>query len=804
MLSHREKLPSYSMKDEIIEYIRNNQIIVITGETGCGKTTQVPQFVLEDCIASGMGSTTRIVVTQPRRISAISVAERVAEERGEVCGEECSTVGYQIRLESRLPRTFGSILFCTTGIVLTLMRTSSNLDSISHLIMDEVHERDLQSDFLMTIVRMILPSRPKLKLVLMSATMKAEKFRLYYNNCQVLNIPGFTFPVQEFYLEDALELTGFIPKSTQSSFKQRVRNKKEQIAYHQQMAVWLKSIHESGRLSRQTLDYLSSVECEKLDVELIASVVNYIHHKEQDGAILVFVPGWEQISQVHKLLTEDRLYGLKGSFKVYPLHSLMPTVNQREIFKKPPIGTRKVIVATNIAETSITIDDVVYVVDCGRIKMTSFDTSINILTLKSEWVSLANAKQRRGRAGRVQPGKCFHLFSRGRKNILADFLQPEIQRTRVDQLILQVKLLEFGQARRFLSQTMDPPDEKAVNLSMELLETINAINVVGVSEELTPLGFHLAQLPLNPQTGKMVLLAAVFSCLDPVLSVAASLDFKDPFLIPLGKEKSADLVRQDLAGNTRSDHLMLANALSGYEMSNNKSRYCWENYLSESTVRLLLSMKKQFGEHLHRTKFLQSPDIHAKSANVNSNNEGLVRAVICAGLYPNVAKISRVKAKPFQQTNLVSKTDRSLNFHPKSVLVDETLFKFPWIVYHLKLVSKKAYLYDASMVSPLALLFFGETVKISKEKLSGGQVVETVAADDYVKFNCQRRTSVLVQKLRIELDKILAKKVSRPGPTKWEDSTEDKLLKTIVRLLDSEIEGVTMSEREEVIPEEEL
>jgi len=511
----------------------------------------------------------------------------------------------------------------------------------------------------------------------------------------------------------------------------------------------------------------------------------------------VFVPGWEQISKVHKLLTEDRMFRLGNSVRVFPLHSMMPTVSQKEIFDVPPPGIRKVVVATNIAETSITIEDVVYVVDCGKIKMTNFDVTTNLSTLQPEWVSLANAKQRRGRAGRVQPGQVYHLFTKGRKELMAEFLEPEMKRTRLDEVVLQIKILQLGTAQKFLEQTLDPPDCRAIQYSLDLLQTMSAITVDETTEILTPLGFHLAQLPMNPQAGKMILLAAIFSCLDPVLSVAASLSFKDAFLIPLGKQRAADLAKQELASNTRSDHLTLANVMCGYENCFNRSSFCWNNFLSESTLKLLLNMKHQFGEHLYRARFIESKDILAIEANRNSGKESLVRAVICAGLYPNVARIKRVKKKPYLQTCLESKTERRLFFHPKSVLVDETDFKYPWVVYHLKIVSTKPYLWDASMVSPLALLFFGETVKIGQELLSTGQNVETVSVDDFVKFNCEKRTSKLVQRLRIQLDKLLRKKVVNPSPTRWGCGKEGEVLEAIVRLLDTEIMGGDTSEDEE-------
>jgi ATP-dependent RNA helicase DHX36 len=209
MLAFRRKLPAYEMRKKLVQLINENQVVVISGETGCGKTTQVPQFVLDDLLDRGLGHTARVICTQPRRISAISIAERVADERDEGCGGPSATVGYQIRLESRSPRQRGSILYCTTGVVLQWMRSDPNLSDVSHIILDEIHERDIMSDFLITILKDLLPTRPNLKVILMSATLNADQFSRYFGRCPMVNIPGFTFPVEEFYLEDVLEMTRF-------------------------------------------------------------------------------------------------------------------------------------------------------------------------------------------------------------------------------------------------------------------------------------------------------------------------------------------------------------------------------------------------------------------------------------------------------------------------------------------------------------------------------------------------------------------------------------------------------------------
>ena len=514
------------------------------------------------------------------------------------------SVGFQVRLESRLPRKNGSILFCTTGVVLQWLRSVPLIDSVSHIVLDEIHERDILSDFLLAILKELLPRRPDLKLILMSATLNAEKFSEYFANCPVVTIPGFTYPVQESYLEDVLEMTGFKFKPTERTFKKE----KDRREFTKTIEPFLRGMERSGSYSKQTIESLRSGNSENLNMELVTVLINYIHEREKEGAILVFVPGWSEITQVHKLLLKNPK--LQGEVVIYTLHSTMTSCYQREIFERPNEGVRKIIIATNIAETSITVDDVVYVVDSGRIKVTNFDESANLNSLDTEWVSLANARQRRGRAGRVQEGKCYHLYTKAREKLLESYLLPEMQRSRLEEVILQIKLLELGDAKKFLKKILDPPKDKTVMLSMDLLSTINAVvSNDGGLKELTPLGFHLAKLPVDPFVGKMLLLGAIFCCLDPVLSIAASLSFKEPFVIPLGKEEAADDKRGELANNTMSDHLTIANALAGWETSEDKEQFCFEYFLSDSVMNMLHKLKQQYGQYLYQQQFLNSPSI---------------------------------------------------------------------------------------------------------------------------------------------------------------------------------------------------
>uniref|UniRef100_S4RGX7 RNA helicase n=1 Tax=Petromyzon marinus TaxID=7757 RepID=S4RGX7_PETMA len=568
---------------------------VISGETGCGKTTQVPQFILDDQIERGKGSACRIVCTQPRRISAISVAERVAVERAESCGNGNST-GYQIRLQSRFPRKQGSVLYATTGIVLQWLQTDRLLRGTSHLVLDEVHERSLQSDFLLTIVRDVLPHRPDLSIIVMSATLNAQMFSRYFGGCPIIHIPGFTFPVQEYLLEDVLEMTRYPchsrpqQRSRRNLFmhgRQRRQAEQEmQQEYEQRWPEYLDSLH--GKYSMSTVQALEMIDDELIDADLIAALIRHIVLHAEDGAILVFLPGWADISKLHTTLTADQMFSAEH-FIIIPLHSLMPTISQTKVFERPPPGVRKIVIATNIAETSITIDDVVHVIDCGKIKETHFDVDNNISTMKPEWVSLANAKQRRGRAGGVvQAGFCYHLYNGLRANMLSDYQLPEMLRTPLEELCLQIKILKLGRIEDFIKRTMQPPTEQAVLLAITNLIGLNALSR---AEELTALGFHLARLPVEPHIGKLILFGAMFSCLDPVLGIAACLGFKDPFVIPLGKEKLADAKRRELSQNCKSDHLTIVYALQRWEQGRrghgrSVNDFCWEYFLSQNTLQV--------------------------------------------------------------------------------------------------------------------------------------------------------------------------------------------------------------------------
>ncbi|CAK9812236.1 ATP-dependent DNA/RNA helicase DHX36 [Anthophora quadrimaculata] len=775
MVKFRLKLPAFQKQSEILELLKENQVVVISGETGCGKTTQVAQFILDDQIVQGNGSITRIICTQPRRISAISVAERVAAERVEKLGE---SIGFQIRLEKILPRDRGSILFCTTGMLLQFLQNDPALMQVSHIVLDEIHERSTESDFILALLKLIILKRPNMKILLMSATLNSERFSEYYHGCPMIHIPGFVYPVQEFYLEDILGIIKFefpVDRSTQYSKYCRKHIDKHPLPdkFHDVINSYIMQLPWEISEKRRVIDELQNPRSEMLSLDLIELLIQHICRTQGPGAILVFLPGMMDIIKLNKMMMASNFYS-ESQYVIYPLHSRMPTIDQKAIFQEPPEGVRKIIIATSIAETSITIEDVVYVIDCGKIKFNKFDPVKNIHTLEPEWVSLANAKQRKGRAGRVKPGICYHMYTRGREMTFDKYPIPEILRTCLEEIILQIKMLQLGDSKTFLSSVIDPPNLKAIDVSLELLRNLNALDN---DENLTPLGYHLAQLPLDPRTGKMIIWGALFSCVQPVFAIAASLSFKDAFYCPLGKEIAAREKKLELSQDEYSDHIALSEALRRFEIAYKKKSavsFCKDYFLSFNTLQLLSEMKSQFAQHLCQMKFLETENPSDKNANINSRNTTLVKAIVCAVMYPNIAVVRSVT-----KTGTLAYTVEYENvaIHPSSVNNKIMSLPSPYITYFAKKQSTAIYLHVTTCVTVPILLFALPNTFMKKEK--GKYVISLSATENFI---CDLRTARLIHMLREQFENVLEYKITHPGVVTW-NSYEGDLLKAVIEFV---------------------
>lgn len=581
--------------------------------------------------------------------------------------------------------------------------------------------------------RDLLPSYPNLRLVLMSATLDAERFSKYFGGCPVIRVPGFTYPVKTFYLEDVLSIVKSTKNNHLDSTSSTVMPEESILTEEYKVALdeainlafsdddldplldlisseggpkifnyqhslsgvtplmvlagkgrvgdicmllsfgadchlrandgktaldWAEQENQtqvveiikehmeksssSCEEQQHLLDkYLSTVDPELIDDVLIEQLLKKICIDSEDGAILVFLPGWEDINRTRERLRASHYFNDQSKFSVIPLHSMVPSVEQKKVFRHPPPGCRKIVLSTNIAETAITIDDVVYVIDSGRMKEKSYDPYNNVSTLQSSWVSKASAKQREGRAGRCQPGICYHLYSKLRAASLPDFQVPEIKRIPIEELCLQVKLLNPDcKIEEFLQKTLDPPVYETIRNAIIVLQDIGALSF---DEKLTELGERLGSLPVHPLTSKMLLISILLNCLDPALTMACASDYRDPFTLPMlpNEKKKAAAAKAELASwyGGRSDQLAVVAAFEGWKSAKEtgqESRFCSKYFLSSGTMHMLSGMRKQLASELLRNGFIPGD---GSSCNLNAQDPGILHAVLVAGLYPMVGRL---------------------------------------------------------------------------------------------------------------------------------------------------------------------
>ncbi|XP_078458360.1 putative ATP-dependent RNA helicase DHX57 isoform X1 [Lampetra planeri] len=862
MLQERSKLPAWEERELILELLQLHQVLVVSGMTGCGKTTQVPQFVLDASLQGSPANVCNLVCTQPRRISAISVAERVARERAERLG---ASVGYQIRLES-VQSSATRLLYCTTGVLLRRLEGDPMLQGVTHVLVDEVHERTEESDFLLMVLKDLIAQRSDLRVVLMSATLNAQLFSEYLYGCPVVHIPGRTFPVDQYFLEDIIDLTGYIIEHGSPFMRPAVRGGpdggkgkgasasgaggrrgkgggilgqleeelsrsltlsprnavpvKEKAPDHTLSIQQLHSRYIECRIS--TIKTLAAMDLEKINLDLIEELLEWIlegKHDYKPGAVLIFMPGFGEIKTLfEKLQTNPMFNNRRGNRALLlPLHSSLSSEEQQAVFKAPPEGVIKIIISTNIAETSITIDDVVYVIDCGKMKEKRYDAGKGMESLEETWVSKANAVQRRGRAGRVASGACFHLFTSHRFEHLLDEQQlPEIQRVPLEQLCLRIKMLDLFKDRQLdsvFSRLIEPPAPESLTAAIQRLRDLGALTE---EESLTPLGYHLASLPVDVRIGKLVLFGAIFRCLDPILTIAASLAFKSPFVSPWDKRQEANAKKLEFA-EAKSDHLTLLKAYKGWlaamrDRVHEGHHFCRENFLSWRTLQEISSLKRQFAELLSDIGFvregLRARDMERAArhggdgvlettgpeSNSNADNLKLVGAMLCAALYPNVVQVTVPEGK-FQQTStgamrmpskseelrFITKSDGPVHIHPSSVNFQVRYFESPYLVYHEKVKTTRVYVRDCSMVSVYPLLLFaGGQVDVQLHK---GQFL--VSLDDgWIRFAAtSQQVAELVRELKQELDLLLQDKIKNPTMDLSTCPRGSRIIDTIVHLI---------------------
>ncbi|KAM8904824.1 putative ATP-dependent RNA helicase DHX34 [Spinachia spinachia] len=541
----QKNLPIFQYRDRIVDTVRRHPVVVVAGDTGCGKSTQVPQYLL----SAGF---THIACTQPRRIACISLAKRVSFESLNQYG---SKVGYQIRFETtRTPAT--KLLFLTEGLLLRQIQQDKTLSQYQVLIVDEVHERHLHCDFLLGVLRSLLSDHSDLRLILMSATINIKLFSDYFNSAPVLQVPGRLFPIQVIYQP--------IPTEEQPS------------------------------------------RSEKLDPRPYLRILQGIDQRyppEERGDLLLFLSGVAEISAIQEACQVYATHTRR--WIVLALHSTLSLAQQDKVFDIAPPAVRKCIISTNIAETSVTIDGVRFVVDSGKVKEMSFDPKAKMQRLQEFWISRASSEQRKGRAGRTGPGVCYRLYAESDYDAFAPYPVPEIHRVALDSLILQMKSMCLGDPLSFVF--IDPPPAASIQTAVTYLKEQGALDS---RAELTSIGSLLAQLPVDVVIGKMLVLGSLFKLVDPVLTVAAALSVQSPFLRSAQHNPDCGTARQPLQSN-HGDPFTLLNTFNAWvevkgERGGGSRKWCRRRGLEEQRLYEMVNLRRQFKELLRSHGLLES------------------------------------------------------------------------------------------------------------------------------------------------------------------------------------------------------
>lgn len=813
MITQRQKLPAFAKKEALVSAINSNQVTLITGETGSGKSTQVVQFIMDDLYSKG-DFKTKIICTQPRRLSAISLADRISKERTDSIGQE---TGYIIRGENKTGKNT-RITFVTTGVLLRMLQSSKTngiLENIGYILIDEVHERSVDADFLLILLKKMMKGFPKLKIVLLSATISIETFVNFFSKpLTPLHIEGRTFPIEDYYLDNIL-----------SSLNYKIQNSDGE---------YVTPLPDSHFFKSGNINY-----------ELIAKLADYIDKKltqeGNSGSILIFLPGVLEISQTIKQINKEN-----PNFMALPLHSGLTSAEQKLIFKTPPKGKRKVVVSTNVAETSITIPDCVAVIDTGKSKNLFFDTKLNTTKLIEDWCSQAEVRQRRGRSGRVTAGVCYHLYTKDTFESMKPQPIPEIKRTRLENLYLIVKSMGISNVDEFLSSGLDAPDKSSLNKANQILHEIGALQ----DNKLTKLGNYISYLPTDPQSAKLLIMGCIFGCLDICLTLSAISSTGSPFINSFEQRDKLKQIQRNFS-NGQGDFISMANAYDAYMNKDRSKRFLNDNFLSYTTIKDITSTRSQYLSLLTELGFV--PRKYQESDNKNSTNWSLVRAIVAGSFYPQIARVQYPDPKYFKSSSGSVEIDpdaRQIKFwtknteqkddslpasrvfiHPSSVLFndknsdftvldDEVLakisnedgtidvekarqlidFKTPqlpkssssssssalskdsFIAFRSSHLTTKLYIRDITPTNPLSVLLFGGDFSYDLSGVNSGQLSHGIVIDNWLPIRTWCKNGVLIKHLRKILDSLIDAKLSNPGQSTDIDDDVYEVIQKIINL----------------------
>ena len=645
----KQNLPIYEYKQEILKLIKDKKILIIEGETGSGKTTQIPQYLYENGFCD---NNKKICVTQPRRVAAMSVASRVAYEMGVKCGHE---VGYSIRFEENVsPMT--KIIYMTDGIFLRYLLSDNLLNEFSVIMIDEAHERSIQTDIIFGIIKTLIEKREDLRIIISSATLSTLKFKNYFSEAEIIKVPGRRFPVDIYYT-----------KSPEP-------------------------------------DYIEAAVITSLQIH-ISQAEELFDDDNSGGDILVFLTGQEEI-ELAKRMINNQIKKLRGKIPncvVLPIYAALPSEEQAKIFMPVSKGERKIILATNIAETSITINGIGYVIDSGFCKQMCYDPRTGLETLAVTPISKANANQRAGRAGRVRPGKCFRLYtSSSFQNELEDNNVPEIQRNNLISMILLMKSLGINNLLDF--DFMDSPPHEILIKALEQLYALGALNSEGV---LTQTGLKMIQYPIDPSLTKCIIASIKYKCLKEIITIVSMLSIGSSVYYDSNDDKNNSNKAHSMFEHNEGDHFALLQIYNEWEETDFSNIWCTENYIHPKAMQKARNIKEQL-EYITKNKLNINIDDENISDNKDINDN--IRKAIISGFFFNCACLNK------DGIYRTIKNPHVVNIHPTSILFKQNP---KYIVYHELIYTTKEYMRYCIEVEPdwlleIAPFYFNNSIELKQ------------------------------------------------------------------------------------------
>ncbi|XP_057947961.1 probable pre-mRNA-splicing factor ATP-dependent RNA helicase DEAH9 isoform X2 [Malania oleifera] len=632
----RQRLPVFKYRTAILYLVETHATTIVVGETGSGKTTQIPQYLNE----AGWADGGRVIAcTQPRRLAAQSVASRVADEMGVKLGEE---VGYTIRFEDRTTQGVTRIKFLTDGVLLREMMADPLLTQYSVIMVDEAHERSLFTDILLGLLKKIQRRRPQLRLIISSATIEAKSMSAFFRTSK---------------RHRGMEVVDPVPRLDPAILSVEGRGFDVRIHY----------------LEEPVPDYLRA----------IVSTVLSIHDQEPMGDILVFLTGQDDIDAAVQLLTEEtQNNGRRSSGLIaLPLHSGLSRADQDLVFSPTPRGKRKVVISTNIAETSLTLEGIVYVIDSGFSKQRFYNPLTDIENLVVAPISKASARQRAGRAGRVRSGKCYRLYTEEYfENEMPSQGIPEMQRSNLVSCVIQLKALGIDNILGF-----DWPASPSAEALVRALEVLYSLGVLDDDAKLTsPAGFQVAEIPLDPMVSKMILSSSQLECSEEIITIAAILSVQSIWVSVRGAQKELDEVKLRFAA-AEGDHVTYLNIYKGFLQSGKSSQWCHKNFVNYHAMKKVIEVREQL------RRIAQRVGIVLKSC---EGDMQAVRKAIIAGFFTNACHLEAFSQNGMYKT---IRSSQEVYIHPSSVLFRVNP---KWVIYHSLVSTDRQYMRNVMTIDP--------------------------------------------------------------------------------------------------------